>query len=381
MISALAACACDASAAKRIISTAPIAKFGRHEHVGARRTPCAAPRSRSPVVPDHDVHAGLDGRARVARARCRAAVKSTTTSASPSTSGERRAERRVGAAASSMSSAPSTARAHGLPHAPGGAGDRDADHAASAATARRRRPRARGGTPPRRGRCRPRDSALGRPQLADAARATSSSVTASMRAITSSSAEQRHARQHRRAEPVHARRGRLQRQHHAALDVLARALELRLGDGVLAQARELVGDDPHRLGDVVRARADVQADLAGVGVLAGERVDASRPARASRAPPGTAATRTCRRGSCRARAARSGGRRRAGCPGAPRQTWYCSVSLRRKRTRGARRRRRRGAPAPARRRRRRAERLARPARRAASWSTEPAAAMTTLPGT
>ena len=36
---------------------------------------------------------------------------------------------------------------------------------------------------------------------------------------------------------------------------------------------ELVGDDLHRLDEVVRARADVEADLARVGVLAGERVD------------------------------------------------------------------------------------------------------------
>ena len=38
---------------------------------------------------------------------------------------------------------------------------------------------------------------------------------------------------------------------------------------------------------------------------------------------------------CRARAARSGARRRARVPAPPRQTWYCSVSLRSKRTRGA----------------------------------------------
>ena len=92
------------------------------------------------------------------------------------------------------------------------------------------------------------------------------------------------------------------------LDVLARAHELLLGGGLLAQALELVADDLHRLDEVVRARADVQADLARVGVLAGERVDASRPARAPRARPGTAATRTARRRSRPARGRRSAAR-------------------------------------------------------------------------
>ena len=62
-------------------------------------------------------------------------------------------------------------------------------------------------------------------------------------------------------------------EHDARLDVLARAHELLLGGGLLAQALELVADDLHRLDEVVRARADVEADLARVGVLAGERVD------------------------------------------------------------------------------------------------------------
>ena len=93
-------------------------------------------------------------------------------------------------------------------------------------------------------------------------------------------------------------------------------------------------DDLHRLGDVVGPRADVEADLAGVGELPGERVDACRPARAPRGPPGTAATTTARRGSCRARAAAKRRSSSRGSPGAPRQTWYCSVSLRWKRTRG-----------------------------------------------
>ena len=101
----------------------------------------------------------------------------------------------------------------------------------------------------------------------------SSSVTASMRSITSSSVEQRHVGEHRGAEPVHARAGRLQREHHAALDVLLGPLELLAGGRLLAHALELCADHPQRLGQVVRARAQVEADLPGVGVLVGERVD------------------------------------------------------------------------------------------------------------
>ena len=70
---------------------------------------------------------------------------------------------------------------------------------------------------------------------------------------------------------MHARAGGLHAEHDARLDVLARAHELRLGGGLLAQALELVADDLHRLREVVRAGADVQADLARVGVLAGEQ--------------------------------------------------------------------------------------------------------------
>ena len=60
-----------ASAAKRIISTAPIAKFGAYEHV--RRPSQALERAGVEAGrPDHDVHAGRDALAGVARAPSRA---------------------------------------------------------------------------------------------------------------------------------------------------------------------------------------------------------------------------------------------------------------------------------------------------------------------
>ena len=70
--------------------------------------------------------------------------------------------------------------------------------------------------------------------------------------------------------------GRIHPEHDARLDVLARAHELGLRGRLLAQALQLLADDLHGLDQVVRPRADVQADLARVGVLARERVDAVR---------------------------------------------------------------------------------------------------------
>ena len=60
----------------------------------------------------------------------------------------------------------------------------------------------------------------------------------------------------------------------------------------------------------------------------------SRPCRASRGSPGRAATTPSRRGARRAATRRSGARSERAIPGAPMQTWYCSVSLRWKRTLG-----------------------------------------------
>ena len=66
MISALAMCRA-ARAANSIISTAPMAKFGRDEHVCAASARAGASRSK-PVVPITTCTPGLGGGARVARA-------------------------------------------------------------------------------------------------------------------------------------------------------------------------------------------------------------------------------------------------------------------------------------------------------------------------
>ena len=150
--------------------------------------------------------------------------------------------------------------------------------------------------------------------------------------------------------------------------------------GSLAQAVELAVDDRHRLGEVVRPRADVEADLARVGELAGERVDGvGQPALLAHAleqPRGRQPAED--RVEHAQREAALVVARQAG---PPRQTWTCSVSLR------LEAHARRGQPAAPRRARARPRRragrraCARPARRSASWSTEPAAATTTEPGT
>ena len=105
------------------------------------------------------------------------------------------------------------------------------------------------------------------------------------------------------------------------------ALELRHGRGVLDAPPQLVADDRHRRVDVVRPRADVQADLARVREQAAERVDAVRQApafadlleqpRRRRAaedlvehPQREAAVVVARRSR-----------------GPPRHRWYCSVSF------------------------------------------------------
>ena len=65
------------------------------------------------------------------------------------------------------------------------------------------------------------------------------------------------------------------------------------------------------LGEVVLARADVDADLAGVGVLRRGSCRRRRPCRASRGSPGRGATRRSRRGSRRGSRRRSAGGRSA----------------------------------------------------------------------
>jgi len=71
---------------------------------------------------------------------------------------------------------------------------------------------------------------------------------------------------HRGAETAHARSGGLQSEHDAALEVLARALQLLLARRVLDAALELVRHHLERLREVLRARADIHADLARAGI-------------------------------------------------------------------------------------------------------------------
>ena len=148
-------------------------------------------------------------------------------------------------------------------------------------------------------------------------------------------------------------------------------VELLLGGGLLAQPRELGADDLHRLAEVVRPRADVEADLARCRRTGRRTSRPSRRARAPRARPGTAATRTGRRRSRRARATAKRRSSPRGSPRAPRQTWHLLGVLALE-AHGGRAARPAPARAPARRRRRAGRRAcARPARRSASWSTEP----------
>ena len=82
----------------------------------------------------------------------------------------------------------------------------------------------------------------------------------------------------RLAEPVHPGRRRLHREQDPALQVLLRALELARRQVAGRDVGDLLGRDRERVGEVVLARAEVDADLAGVGVLRDERVDGVRHA-------------------------------------------------------------------------------------------------------
>ena len=79
--------------------------------------------------------------------------------------------------------------------------------------------------------------------------------------------------EHRRAQAVHARAGRLEREHDPPLDVLLARVELLRADRLLADPLELAAEHLADLGQVLRPRADVEADLAGVAVEALEAED------------------------------------------------------------------------------------------------------------
>src|SRR5215211_1483424 len=81
--------------------------------------------------------------------------------------------------------------------------------------------------------------------------------------------EDRNPHQERAAEPVHAGQRRLHRQHGAALDVLAGALELLLPHPDFQEASQLGADHVHGRPDIVGPGTDVDRYLARVGVVTG----------------------------------------------------------------------------------------------------------------
>ena len=135
------------------------------------------------------------------------------------------------------------------------------------------------------------------------------------------------------AEPAHTARRRLHRENDAALEILLRAFELGLADVAGGDVGDLLGDDGEARIEVLLPRPDVDADLAGVRVLAGEVYTAYAMPRFSRiswksrddAEPPRMASRM--EAANRLRSERE-------IPVAPRQTWYCSVSFRWKRSPG-----------------------------------------------
>ena len=127
----------DASAAKRIISTAPIAKFGRDERVRATppRPPRAAPRRRSRWCRSTTCTPAAERRARVVERRVGPREVDEHVGAAEHVGDRRcRAPGRRGPV-SSRSSARLDRRAHRLAHAARGARDGDPDHAAATAAA------------------------------------------------------------------------------------------------------------------------------------------------------------------------------------------------------------------------------------------------------
>src|SRR4051812_19203594 len=288
---------CDACAAKRIISTAPIAKFGATKTLPPPPSPASSAGSQ-PVVPTTACTPART-QARAFAEAVPGTVKSTTTSQSRRISASSTPSAGSARPVSAMSSAPSTASQTVCPMRP-----------AAPATPTRMGPDAGAvliASAPDGGRRRPWSSkdALSRDRLADERRRDGLDRAAERGGVGADAggaellrreqvagehgdvverdgvdaldhlvyAHQRHVGEDGRAEAVHPRRRRLERQHDPALDVLLRAGELVGARRVLAHALELVGDDRHRPHDVVRPRAQVQADLARAGVHRLERVD------------------------------------------------------------------------------------------------------------
>ena len=117
----------------------------------------------------------------------------------------------------------------------------------------------------------------------------------------------------RLAEPAHPVRRRLHREHDPPLEALLRALELARAQVAGGDLGDLLDADVDARGEILLARADVDADEAGVRVLRREASRPSTPCRASRGSPGRAATTRSRRGSSRGATRRSGAGRSARC--------------------------------------------------------------------
>src|SRR5919107_610130 len=248
MISALGRCRA-ASTANCIISTAPIAKFGAKNTLPPPASSLSSEGSQ-PLVPTTACTPART-HARAFSSAVSGRVKSTTTSTSPRMSASATPSAGSARPARTMSSAPSTASQTVWPIRP-----------AAPATPTRITPRPRRRAPARSARERgdvvERDGVDLLDDLVDG--------------------EQRHVGEHRGAEPVHPRGRGLEREHHAALDVLLGAGELVGAGRVLTDPGELVGDDLHRAHDVVRPGPEVQADLAGARVRGLKRVDRVREA-------------------------------------------------------------------------------------------------------
>ena len=207
--------------------------------------------------------------------------------------------------------------------------------------------------------------------------AMSSTVTASMRAAISVLVQQRLVVQDRPAEAAHARRRGLHRQRQAALHGVLGALQLVRVEAARGDDADLAPDHAQALLDVLGARADVDADMTRSRGSASRTSRPRRPCRGARGSPGTAARRRRRRAAGRAGWSRTGARRAAtrrahrGRGGTAR----CRAPGRRARA-ATRPRRTSGGGSVAGRAASRAR--DRPARRGASWSTEPAADTTML---
>ena len=156
---------------------------------------------------------------------------------------------------------------------------------------------------------------LGRAQLGRERRDVARGVTASTRAATSSSERISLPLSTARAEPRHARRRRLERQQHAALDALLRALELVGREAAGARGRRSARARSRRTPPRSRRACRRRRRPGRARRSSTCSCRRCRPCRAARGSPGRAATRPRRRARGRAARARSGARRRAREPG------------------------------------------------------------------